>query len=165
MPYANSGGIAPTYSITPHWMVFVSRNWFLCCLSLAGLAVSLTKPEPLSNPLLWIATIVAIAMAYQFIAVRVTEYEITPDQIRINTGVFNRDIDHIELYRVFDYKTRKPFLMRLFGLENIRIYSGDRTMPVLLIPGVRQKANLVAIIRQRVEYQKQIKHIYEICNK
>lgn len=165
VPFTYKHSTAPTYLHTPHWMYFIAKNWFMMGLCLAGLVVAGLNSAPLSNPLFWIATFCSVVLAYQFIALRMTEFEIAPEQIRIITGVFNRDIDHIELYRVYDYKTRKPFLMRLFGLENIRIYSGDRTRPILLIPGVKQSDNLVAIIRQRVEQQKQIKHIYEISNR
>jgi hypothetical protein len=47
----------------------------------------------------------------------------------------------------------------------VTIYSGDRTTPHLDIIGVPVKIDLVAIIRERVEYNKQRKGVYEITNR
>ena len=43
--------------------------------------------------------------------------------------------------------------------------SGDRTTPKLCVQGVREDFDLVAIIRERVEFTKTQKPIYEITNR
>ena len=76
-----------------------------------------------------------------------------------------RDSDYIELYRVVDFKENRSFLQQLAGLKTVSVYSGDRNTPRLDIIGVRNSMNLVAHIRERVEYNKQRKGIYEITNR
>lgn len=56
-------------------------------------------------------------------------------------------------------------LEQLFGLKTVSIYSGDRTNPRLDIYGIRDNLDLVSLIRERVEYNKQLKGVYEITNR
>ena len=51
------------------------------------------------------------------------------------------------------------------AIKDVSIYSGDRTNPKLDIYGVKEKLDVVAIIRVRVEYNKRRKGIYEITNR
>ena len=53
----------------------------------------------------------------------------------------------------------------LFGLKTVSIYSGDRTTPRLDIIGVRKGVELQTFIRERVEFNKQNRLIYEITNR
>ena len=53
----------------------------------------------------------------------------------------------------------------LFGLKTVTILSGDRTTPKLSLQGVKEPLDLVAIIRERVEYTKTQKPVYEITNR
>ena len=80
-------------------------------------------------------------------------------------GVFTRDEDYIELYRVVDFAERKNLLQQLFGIKTVTIMSGDRTTPKLCVQGVKDNTDLVTIIRERVEYTKTQKPIYEITNR
>ena len=72
---------------------------------------------------------------------------------------------YIELYRIVDFSEQRDILEQFFGLKTISIYSGDRTNPKLDICGVQEKVDVVGIIRDRVEYNKQIKGVYEITNR
>ena len=69
------------------------------------------------------------------------------------------------LYRIVDFSESRDILEQLFGLKTVSIYSGDRTNPKLDIYGVKEKLDVVAIIRERVEYNKRRKGIYEITNR
>ena len=69
------------------------------------------------------------------------------------------------LYRVVDYQQNRTFLQQLLGLKTITILSGDRNMNRLDIIGVRETENIVSEIRNRVEYNKRMKSIYEITNR
>ena len=53
----------------------------------------------------------------------------------------------------------------MFGLKTVSIYSGDRTNPRLDIYGIRERLDVVSAIRERVEYNKQRKGVYEITNR
>ena len=79
--------------------------------------------------------------------------------------MFTTNNNYIELYRIVDYDERRSFIQQIVGLKTVTIYSGDRTTPHLDIIGVPVKIDLVAIIRERVEYNKQRKGVYEITNR
>ena len=92
-------------------------------------------------------------------------YIITEEQLQYEYGILSLQRDFIELYRVVDYSEQRSFLQMLFGLKTVSIYSGDRTNPKLDIYGVMEKVDVVGIIRERVEYNKQRRGVYEITNR
>ena len=53
----------------------------------------------------------------------------------------------------------------MFGIKTVSIYSGDRTNPRLDIYGIRERIDVVSVIRERVEYNKRSKGVYEITNR
>ena len=71
----------------------------------------------------------------------------------------------MELYRVIDYQQQRSLMQQLSGLKTVIIFSGDRNTPVMQLIGMREKDDIVREIRKRVEYNKQIKHIYEVTNR
>ncbi len=93
------------------------------------------------------------------------EYIITSDQIIFLHGVVSHSTDYMELYRVTDYQQQQSLMQQLTGLKTVVIYSGDRNTPVMNIIGMKVKIDVVKEIRKRVEYNKQMKHIYEITNR
>ena len=104
-------------------------------------------------------------LIYKYIKLRRTVYTLSGEQLKKAEGVFTRDEDYIELYRVVDFAERKNLLQMLFGLKTVTILSGDRTTPKLSLQGVKETLDLVAIIRERVEYTKTQKPVYEITNR
>lgn len=68
------------------------------------------------------------------------------------------------LYR-YAYLRRLKYHIKLAGLKTVSIYSGDRTTPRLDIIGVKANDDIVAVVRERVEYNKLRKGIYEITNR
>ena len=93
------------------------------------------------------------------------QYIITNDQIIFLHGVISHSTDYMELYRVIDYQQQRSLMQQLSGLKTVIIFSGDRNTPVMQLIGMREKDDVVREIRKRVEYNKQIKHIYEVTNR
>lgn len=93
------------------------------------------------------------------------KYVLTAEQLIYQHGVFNAKKDFLELYRIIDYRETRTFMQQLAGLKNIIIYSMDRNTPELNIIGVMKNADVIGIIRRRVEYNKQAKGIHEITNR
>ena len=56
-------------------------------------------------------------------------------------------------------------MQQICGLKSVVIYSGDRNTPKLDVIGVKNELDLVSIIRERVEYNKQRKGVYEITHR
>ena len=104
-------------------------------------------------------------MLYRCLYLYKLRYIITSEQLIIQHGVLTRTNDYIELYRVVDFSENRGIMEQLFGLKTVEIFSGDRTNPQLDIYGVKEKLDVVKIIRERVEYNKRRKGIYEITNR
>ncbi|GHT53680.1 hypothetical protein FACS189451_03950 [Bacteroidia bacterium] len=92
-------------------------------------------------------------------------WTITPEQLIYERGVFMKQKDFIELYRVNDFKEMQTFIQQFIGSKTVIIHSSDRSHPVLKIFGINNKSDITDIIRERVEINKQKKGVYEIANR
>ena len=113
-----------------------------------------------------VAVCLTLYLFYNFISsLLFTKWIVTVEQIKIYRGVFLRTIDYIELYRIYDYQEKRNILQVITNNSTIVIYSGDKSHPVLVIPGIPRKGDTIQNIRSRVEQQKTKKGIYEFTNR
>jgi len=89
-----------------------------------------------------------IAIAYFHL--QAIEYVVSTQRVRIISGLFSKDIQEIELFRVKDTMANQSFFLRLFGLGTITILSGDEKQPRLVLSGVPQALELRERIRTEV---------------
>ena len=157
----------PTIKIRPHGLQFVAGNigsiaFLLLVLALAGYDGLL--PDSLFPFLMAAAGLLVINLLCKCVYLLRITYIITEEQLQYEYGILNLQRDFIELYRVVDYSEQRSFLQMLFGLKTVSIYSGDKTCPRLDIIGVQGNTDLIATIRERVEYNKQKRNIHEFTN-
>ena len=88
---------------------------------------------------------------WQWLVIRMTKYELTTERFRTRTGIFNKKMDELELYRVRDYKLEQPFWLRLFSLGNIILQTSDLSNPAIKIRAVRNSEHIREQIRTSVE--------------
>ena len=86
--------------------------------------------------LFWLVVPLLIAF-WVWLVLRMTTYELTTERFRVRSGVLNRKMDELELYRVRDYKLDQPFWLRLFGLGNIELQTSDLSNPSITIRAIR----------------------------
>jgi membrane protein YdbS with pleckstrin-like domain len=89
-------------------------------------------------------------ISWAFFHLRVIEYVITTQRVRIVSGIFSKDIQEIELFRVKDTMAHQSFLQRLFGLGTITVVSGDERHPRLVLSGIPRAIELRERLRQEV---------------
>ena len=154
-----------TIRLKPHVMQFAIDRLPLLLLDMAVLICIGIEGIPLKGVLSGVSILLSAYLLYLFIYIRRMEFIVTGEQLIHEHGVFVRDSDYIELYRVVDFKENRSFLQQLSGLKTVSVYSGDRSTPRLDIVGVKNETDLVTYIRERVEYNKQRKGIYEITNR
>ena len=153
-----------TITLRPHPLQFIIDELILMVLCLLALAYGGMDGD-LSTESMYVGLAMLLFLIYKYVKLRRTVFTITGEQLKKAEGVFTRDDDYIELYRVIDFAERKNLLQQLFGLKTVTIMSGDRTTPKLCVQGVKEDFDLVAIIRERVEFTKTQKPIYEITNR
>lgn len=106
-----------------------------------------------------------ILLILSYLSLRRKLFILSEETLVYERGIFNRSADYIELYRVIDFREEQSFLQQLCGLKTVIIFSGDRTTPQLRIPGLHHKEDLIHELRQRVEYNKTRRGVYEITNR
>lgn len=98
----------------------------------------------------------------QWLYTQAHTYQITEEQFIEAMGLFNRDIDTLELYRVKDVRCRQPLLLRLFGYGNLVLYTSDASTPVITLTGIRRPLEVHRLIRRQVEMLRFRKGVREI---
>lgn len=112
-----------------------------------------------------VAVLFSLVLLYRFIYLRRTRYYIGSEQIISKHGVLSRKTDYMEQYRIVDFVEHQSLMQQLCGLKTVRIFSMDRNTPRLDLVGIRRNLDVVTLIRERVEYNKRKKGIYEITNR
>jgi len=109
----------------------------------------------------WLIVPIFIAI-WKWIELRAWQYEITTERIHVTRGVFSKQIDDMELYRVKDITVLEPFLLRLFSAGDIVLQTSDRSSPSMILRGVPNPKELRDLIRKHVEACRDKKRVSEV---
>jgi membrane protein YdbS with pleckstrin-like domain len=132
-----------TFSVWTLILLFVLAMAFVIKITYYKIPVSL----------IIVAVVVLVALIRiigDYLRLRAIEYIVTTQRVRILSGLFSKDIQEIELFRVKDTMAHQSFLLRLFGLGTITILSGDAHTPQLILTAVPHAIELREKIRQEV---------------
>lgn len=159
-----TGGYFHNVVLRPHTAQFVIDNLSVMLLCIIALTYGGMENMPLGSLAMTVAMLLLAALAYRFIYMRRMLYRIGQELLVSEHGILHRSVDYMELYRIVDFREHQSLLQQLFGLKTVSILSMDRSTPRLDIIGVRSCTDIVPLIRERVEYNKKRKGIYEITN-
>ena len=106
---------------------------------LSSLVIAVAGPVPL-----------LIGIAYSWLVRLGAEYRLYADSLEIETGLFSRNIDNLQLFRVRDLGLRQSLIGRLLGVGDVNVTSTDQSTPHLVIRGVTAPRALYATLRERV---------------
>lgn len=126
--------------------------WIVILVSAAGAAAFVWPNSAwLAAGIVGVVLLVALAQcAWAYFHLRVIEYIITTQRVRVISGLFSKEVQEIELFRVKDTAARQSFLLRLFGLGTITVLSGDEGQPRLVLEGVPRAIEMRERLRQEV---------------
>lgn len=150
--------------LQPHRMQFVIDELPSIIVCAAGWIYGGMEERPFTAFAVSVAVLFSLVLLYRFIYLRRTRYYIGSEQIISKHGVLSRKTDYMEQYRIVDFVEHQSFMQQLCGLKTVRIFSMDRNTPRLDLVGIRRNLDVVTLIRERVEYNKRKKGIYEITN-
>lgn len=95
------------------------------------------------------------ALVYLYVRPRGTHYRLTTRRVVVESGIFSKRLEQIDLYRVVDYVVERPFGQRLLGTGNIVIQANDRTTSEVRIERVRTDVRaLYERLREATELDK-----------
>lgn len=150
--------------LQPHRIQFVIDELPSIIVCAAGWIYGGMEGRPFTAFAVWVAVSLSLVLLYRLIYLRRTRYYIGSEQIISKHGVLSRKTDYMEQYRIVDFVEHQSFMQQLCGLKTVRIFSTDRNTPQLDLVGIRRNLDVVRLIRERVEYNKLKKGIYEITN-
>ncbi|MFN0075880.1 MAG: PH domain-containing protein [Prosthecobacter sp.] len=135
---------AETVLWSGHTSQWVHFWYYLFCIVLAvGIAFAATMFGLATagvGALSYVALVIPLIMwLVRWWVTKCTFYELTSQRLRIRSGILNKRVDELELYRVKDYAIEQPLLLRLVGLGNLTMVTSDATTPTVpmrAIPGV-----------------------------
>ena len=98
----------------------------------------------------WFAVVFTLGIAYVVYWLQSigTTYEITSQRIRIERGLFSREKENVELFRIDHFDLVKPFGMRLVGQCLVRLRSSDTSFSSVTIFGIPNLEVLADTLRE-----------------
>ena len=151
-------------TLQPSMVQFIIDELYLLTLCVAGWAYGGMEDVPLGTVATLFAVLLSLILIYRLIYLKRIRYRVGSERLVSDHGVFQRSTGYIELYRVVDFQERQTLLQQVFGLKSVTVLSTDRTTPRLEMTGLPKRIDIVDIIRERVEYNRQTKSIHEITN-
>ncbi len=122
------GQVATNIKVSPERLVQVERWLDLGALGLIAAA--------------------ALALIWKTIALKSIYYEVTPDRIEWSRGIFDRQVDNIDMFRVIDLKLRRSLLECILGIGTVRLTTKDDSDPHFDFVKVRDCRYLYDVIKQ-----------------
>lgn len=111
--------------------------------------------------LIWLSLATISVACYHFMYIRNTRYFITPQVIRIRTGLFSKRLDNLEMYRIKDYVITQPLILQLFRLMNLTLKTTDPENKTIRLTGI-PVSDIVDTIRGHVQEARQHNRIFEV---
>ena len=115
-----------------------------------GIYVGLKWKEGLPWIILATLLVAGLHLTIQFLEIRSVKYFISTSRIKITTGIFDRHIKEIELYRIQDTSAFQSFFSRMLGKGSLFIVSGDKSEPRIEIKSVPNHEDLREKLRNAV---------------
>ena len=125
-----------TIKIRPDKLQFLTDNWLVIILFMVAAIYAGADNQGLWSFASLAVILLFVYLLLAYISLRRKLFIISPQTLVYDRGIFNRNADFIELYRVIDFQEKHSFLQQFFGLKTVIVYSGDRTTPQLYIPGL-----------------------------
>jgi len=89
-----------------------------------------------------------------------TKYRVTSQRVIVETGLFSKRVDQLDLYRIVDFVVERSFGQRIMGTGTLTIDSMDKTTPVTRIEGIRTNVmGLYERVRAAAESEKQKRNV------
>jgi uncharacterized membrane protein YdbT with pleckstrin-like domain len=89
----------------------------------------------------------AVKLAWHVLVLRSHRYRVSNQRIVLESGVFSKQIDEIDMRTVEDIEFKQRFLQRLLGIGEILIVGSDRTEGRVRLLGVEKPREVREMIR------------------
>jgi uncharacterized membrane protein YdbT with pleckstrin-like domain len=92
--------------------------------------------------------VVGAYLFYKVMQVRMTHYEVSSERIEYGTGLFDRKVDNLDMFRVVDIKLRRSFLDCIVGVGTVSLTTTDKSHPEFAFEKVADSRELYDTIKK-----------------
>lgn len=125
----------------------------------AIIVLSFVLPVPLKGFVLFLLVVPIFYAVWNYLKIKFIHYKITSQRIISSTGMFSKNTEEIELYRVHDIEVFEPFLSRLFGKGTVKVITADSSTPIFYITAIPRPKDLLDKLRAAVEARRDAKSV------
>ncbi|MBU1260267.1 MAG: PH domain-containing protein [Planctomycetes bacterium] len=90
----------------------------------------------------------AIVFLFKIIKLKSIRYRITTDRIEWTRGIFSRNVDNIDMFRIVDMSMHRSFSDRLVGIGSVVLITTDKTDPEFRFEKISGPKQLYDIIKK-----------------
>ncbi len=142
---------------TSQWVHF--WYYFICLILAAAACVGI----PFTHGLSAIGLVVPLIMALvRWWLTRSTLYVLTTQRLRIHSGVLNRRLEEVELYRVKDYVMEQPLFLRMLGRGHLTVVSSDASTRQIVLRAIADVAAVREQMRGAVQAERDRKRVRQL---
>jgi hypothetical protein len=91
---------------------------------------------------------VIAVLFYKAMKVRMTHYEVSADRIEYGTGLIDRKVDNLDMFRVVDIKLRRSFFDCVVGVGTVLLTTTDKSHPEFAFEKVRDARGLYDAVKK-----------------
>lgn len=143
-----------------HTSQWVHGWYYFFCVLLAATALGCI---PITMGFSAIGLIVPLLMwMIRWWTTKSTSYELTTQRLKISSGMMNRKLDELELFRVKDYAMDQSLALRLVGLGNLTLITSDATSPTVAIRAIANVEDVREKLRTAVQSERDRKRVREM---
>jgi membrane protein YdbS with pleckstrin-like domain len=97
---------------------------------------------------LLLGLVVALVLFHKTLKIRMTHYAVSADRIEYGTGIFDRKVDNLDMFRVIDIKLRRSFFDCMVGVGTVSLTTTDKSHPQFVFKKVRNSQQLYDIVKK-----------------
>jgi membrane protein YdbS with pleckstrin-like domain len=97
---------------------------------------------------LLLGLVTGAVLFYKALQVRMTHYEVGADRIEYGTGLLDRKVDNLDMFRVVDIKLRRNFFDCIVGVGTVHLTTTDKSHPEFRFEKVRNCRELYDAIKK-----------------
>ncbi|USN99738.1 MAG: PH domain-containing protein [Phycisphaeraceae bacterium] len=141
---------------------WVNAHWFALCVVLLPILFIVAS---FYWGVWWLFLISVVPLAfygYRWLRVSSTKFTLTTERLKWQWGILGRQTEEVELYRVRDTGFVQPLIQRVVGLGTIEVTSTDERTPQIVLPAIKNAAQVREYFRETTERMRQIRGVRDI---
>lgn len=88
-----------------------------------------------------------LTIAVGMVALRATRYTVTNQRLLVESGVFSKNVDEIDMRLIDDSYFKQGFIDRILSIGDVTVMSSDKNTPVFTLRGVHDPREVRELIR------------------